>query len=36
MTDLKWYDFLEIGVDFIDEDHRELLDIMIEIKVAIE
>ena len=36
MADLKWYDFLEIGVDFIDEDHRELLDIMIEIKAAIE
>ena len=36
MTDLKWYDFLEIGVDFIDNDHRELLDIMLEIKQAID
>lgn len=35
MADLKWYDFLEIGVDFIDNDHRELLDIMLEVKEAI-
>ena len=36
MTDFKWYDFLEIGVDFIDNDHRELLDIIVEIKQAID
>ena len=28
MIDLTWYDFFEIGVDFIDEDHKHLLDIM--------
>jgi len=35
MKDLKWHDFLEIGVDFIDEDHKRLLDIMLKIKKAI-
>lgn len=36
MTDLVWHDFLEIGVDFIDDDHRRLLRIMQNIKEAIE
>jgi len=36
MADLKWHDFLEIGVDFIDHDHKKLLAIMIDIKDAIE
>ena len=36
MTDLEWHNFLEIGVDFIDDDHKKLLQIMIETKRAIE
>ena len=36
MTDLVWYDFLEIGVDFIDNDHKRLLAIMQETKAAID
>lgn len=36
MTDLIWHDFLEIGVDFIDEDHKNLLKIMVDTKSAIE
>lgn len=36
MTELKWYDFLEIGVDFIDDDHKKLLSIMQATKQAIE
>ena len=36
MTDLLWHDFLEIGVDFIDEDHKNLLKIMVDTKSAIE
>jgi len=36
MTDLKWHDFLKIGVDFIDEDHKKLLGIMLEVKDAID
>jgi len=36
MTDLEWYDFLEIGVDFIDDDHKKLLKIMAATKRAIE
>ena len=35
MPDLAWHKFLEIGVDFIDEDHKHLLDIMLEIKQAV-
>lgn len=36
MADLLWHDFLEIGVEFIDDDHKNLLRIMREIKAAIE
>jgi len=36
VADLLWHDFLEIGVDFIDDDHKKLLGIMIETKAAIE
>lgn len=36
MTDLLWHDFLEIGVAFIDDDHKKLLKIMLETKAAIE
>lgn len=36
MTDLLWHDFLEIGVRFIDEDHKNLLKIMVDTKSAIE
>ena len=35
VTELTWYDFLEIGVDFIDADHKRLLLIMQETKTAI-
>jgi hemerythrin-like metal-binding protein len=35
MADLAWHDFLKIGVDFIDEDHKKLLNIMLETKAAI-
>ena len=36
MADLKGHDFLKIGIDFIDDDHRKLLSIMQDIKKAIE
>lgn len=36
MPDLKWHDFLEIGIDFIDEDHKRLLNIMLDVKNTIE
>ena len=36
MTDLVWHDFLGIGVDFIDTDHKKLLQIMVDTKLAIE
>ena len=36
MTDLLWHDFLSIGVDFIDNDHKKLLKIMADTKSAIE
>ena len=36
MADLKWHGFLEIGVDFIDDDHKKLLGIMQSTKKAIE
>ena len=36
MVDLKWYDIFEIGVDFIDEDHKKLLNIMLDVKNAVE
>lgn len=36
MTDLQWHDFLKIGVEFIDDDHRKLLQIMQDIKATIE
>lgn len=35
MADLKWHDFLEIGIDFIDNDHRKLLQIMQDTRQAI-
>ena len=28
MIDLDWHDFYEIGVDFIDEEHKNILSIM--------
>lgn len=36
VADLSWYDFLEIGVDFIDSDHKKLLNIMQNVKHSIE
>lgn len=36
MVDLVWHNFLEIGVDFIDEDHRALLETMQQAKNAVE
>jgi len=36
MTELLWHDFLKIGVDFIDNDHKKLLEIMQEIKSSIK
>jgi len=36
MIDLSWHDFLEIGVDFIDDDHKTLLNIMQKVKKSIE
>jgi len=36
MTELSWHDFLKIGVDFIDEDHKKLLEIMQDVKSSIE
>ena len=35
MVDLDWHEFLEIGVDFIDEDHRGLLKIVRQVKSAV-
>jgi len=35
MIDLVWYDGYEIGVHFIDDDHRNLLNIMQDIRSAI-
>ena len=35
MTDLMWHDFLKIGVDFIDDDHKRILNIIQEVKDAI-
>ena len=35
MIDLEWHDFLNIGVDFIDDDHKNLLNIMLQVKDAI-
>ena len=36
MPDFSWHNFLEIGVDFIDNDHKKLLQIMLDTKTAIE
>ena len=36
MAELKWRDSYEIGVNFIDEDHKSLLNIMLNIKKEIE
>ena len=36
MADLKWHSFFEIGVDFIDEEHKALLSIMMDTRDAIE
>ena len=36
MADLKWHDSYEIGVNFIDEDHKRLLNIILSIKDEIE
>lgn len=35
-TSLEWRDFYEIGVDFIDNEHRELLSIMRSIGHAVD
>jgi hemerythrin len=35
MTDLQWHEFFEIGVNFIDEDHKKLLTIMQNIQKAV-
>ena len=35
MTELVWHDFLEIGVEFIDQDHKHLLAIMQGVQSAI-
>jgi len=35
MIDLEWHDFLTIGVDFIDDDHKKILNIMQQVIVAI-
>ena len=36
MVNLEWYDIYENGVDFIDEDHKKLLNIMLDVKTAVE
>ncbi|RDH81492.1 MAG: hypothetical protein DIZ80_15545 [endosymbiont of Galathealinum brachiosum] len=36
MNDLSWHDFFEIGVQFIDDDHKRLLSIMLNTRKAIE
>ena len=36
MKKLAWYEYFEIGVDFIDDDHKNLLKIMLDTKLAIE
>ena len=35
MIDLDWQDFYEIGVDFIDRDHKKILTIMQNLREAI-
>jgi len=35
MSNLVWHDFFEIGVEFIDQDHKCLLDIMQDVQDAI-
>lgn len=35
MIDLEWHEFLDIGVDFIDDDHKNILHIMQKVKDAI-
>jgi len=36
MNDLKWHDFLEIGIHFIDDDHKKILKILQDTKSAIK
>lgn len=36
MADLNWHEFLEIGVDFIDDDHKQLLSLLRDIKAAVD
>ncbi len=36
MANLVWHDFLKIGIEFIDNDHKKLLGIMQDIKATIE
>lgn len=36
MTELKWRDSYEIGVNFIDEDHKNLLSIITSINIEID
>lgn len=36
MVDLVWHDLYEIGVDFVDDDHKKLLSLMVEIRDAIK
>jgi hemerythrin len=35
MIDLDWHDFYTIGVDFIDQEHKEILSVMRELRDAI-
>jgi hemerythrin len=36
MPDLSWHKFLDIGVNFIDSNHKKLLQIMLDTKISIE
>jgi len=36
MNNLEWHDFLEIGINFIDDDHKKILKILQDTKYAIE
>lgn len=36
IINLEWHNFLEIGVDFIDDDHKNPLKIMLHVKDAID
>ena len=36
MANLEWHDFYNFGIDFIDDDHRQLLEVMRSIQDAIK